>query len=220
MTVANDTRTDLEPGWPRRTVGPVLRNALHRVRLPSRSLSAAWCLGLAGACFLGAALIAVLAVFVVVDRDVRLMAMLLGILACGLTLLLPVPGLWWETVSEAAAAPVPAPADPEPAPVAVWVAPEPLWRCVEPLPHDGRPMSVQVAQRLREAIDAGRLVPGAALPSDVDIARHLNVSAGVVNRAKNEIRSDGYLNKRPGTKFIIVNARRPPEHGAGSATRT
>ncbi|WP_426509495.1 GntR family transcriptional regulator [Dactylosporangium sp. McL0621] len=68
--------------------------------------------------------------------------------------------------------------------VSALAGPEPVWRVLAPLPEDGTPLKDQVARRVREAVDAGRLRPGEVLPSDGALARHWRVSAATVRRGK------------------------------------
>jgi len=114
------------------------------------------------------------------------------------------------TAGEATPPPQPAlPAPPEP-PTRPRPAPvvEPLWRVLQPLPQDGSPLSDQVAQRLREAVDAGRFPGGAKVPSDGAIARHFAVSSATVRRAKESAESTGHLLAGWGGKYTISDGAR------------
>lgn len=138
------------------------------------------------------------------DVDQSPVLVLLGFVAVGLALCVPI--LYRL---------VPPPATPVPvaAQRVVPVAPEPLWRCLEPLPDDGSPLPEQVARRLAEAVDAGRLLPGSMVPVDQHIARHFKVSVGTVRRAKSIARSWGHLSVVHGGRLIV--AARPGVSAVG-----
>ena len=51
----------------------------------------------------------------------------------------------------------------------------------------------QVERQLREAIQAGRIAPGAPLPSTRGLAAELGVSRGVVSEAYGQLAAQGYL---------------------------
>jgi GntR family transcriptional regulator/MocR family aminotransferase len=73
-------------------------------------------------------------------------------------------------------------------------------------PRDGAPAYRQICNSLREAIVAGRLAPGAHLPSTRLLAEDLGVSRNTVNGALAHLRSEGYVvaRARAGT---FVNQR-------------
>ncbi|HWT94298.1 MAG TPA: winged helix-turn-helix domain-containing protein, partial [Solirubrobacteraceae bacterium] len=66
-----------------------------------------------------------------------------------------------------------------------------------PLSGDG-PLHAQLERALRDAIRAGTLVPGAALPSTRALARELGISRGVVFEAYGQLAAEGYLVARQG----------------------
>lgn len=69
----------------------------------------------------------------------------------------------------------------------------------------------QVERALRDAIRAGRLVAGTALPSTRALARELEVSRGVVFEAYAQLAAEGYLVARQGSVTRVA------PHRAGSA---
>ena len=76
----------------------------------------------------------------------------------------------------------------------------------------------QIERGLRDAIRAGRLVPGAALPSTRAAARELGVSRGVVTEAYAQLVAEGYLVARQGAPTRVA-ATAEPSPPAGRATR-
>ena len=72
----------------------------------------------------------------------------------------------------------------------------------------------QLERQLREAIQAGRIVPGAALPSSRALAAELGVTRGVVSEAYGQLAAQGYLRMRQGAPVRVaesVQRQRPPE---------
>lgn len=151
----------------------------------------------AGGCFLGVPLVAVL--WLVDGSDQPEVLALLGLLAFGMAFC--VPALFCLGLEPPAA---PLPVAPQPVEPPVPVAPQPLWRCLEPLPDDGSPLPGQVARRLAEAVDAGRLLPRSVVPTDQHIARHFKVSVGTARRAKSLARSWGHLTVEYGGRLIVA----------------
>jgi GntR family transcriptional regulator / MocR family aminotransferase len=77
-----------------------------------------------------------------------------------------------------------------------------------------RSLGSQVEDGLREAIRAGRLAPGAPLPSTRSLAVDLDVTRGVVVAAYDQLVAEGYLSSRQGSGTVVnptagVAARRP-----------
>ena len=70
---------------------------------------------------------------------------------------------------------------------------------------------------LREAIQAGRLVPGEALPSTRTLARQLGMARGTVCAVYDQLAAEGYLASRRGSGTTI--ARIPPPPASTSAAR-
>jgi GntR family transcriptional regulator/MocR family aminotransferase len=72
----------------------------------------------------------------------------------------------------------------------------------------------QVERQLREAIQAGRLAPGAFLPSSRGLAVELGVTRGVVSEAYGQLAAQGYLSMRQGAPVRVaasVQRQRPRE---------
>ncbi len=66
----------------------------------------------------------------------------------------------------------------------------------------------QLAGGIREAIRAGRLQPGAALPSTRGLAEDLGVSRGLVSEAYSQLAAEGYLSTRQGAPVRVSAAVR------------
>jgi GntR family transcriptional regulator / MocR family aminotransferase len=67
------------------------------------------------------------------------------------------------------------------------------------LDRDSRePLTAQLESQLRDAVRAGRLKPGAPLPSTRVLAQQLDVSRGLVVAAYSQLRAEGYLDLRQG----------------------
>jgi GntR family transcriptional regulator/MocR family aminotransferase len=76
------------------------------------------------------------------------------------------------------------------------------------------PLHEQLERQLREAIQAGRLAPGAPLPSSRGLAASLGVTRGVVSEAYGQLASEGYLHVRQGAPVRVapsVQRQRPRE---------
>jgi GntR family transcriptional regulator/MocR family aminotransferase len=76
------------------------------------------------------------------------------------------------------------------------------------------PLHEQLERQLREAIQAGRLDPGTALPSSRGLARTLGITRGVVSEAYGQLASEGYLSMRQGAPVRVaasVQRQRPRE---------
>ena len=56
----------------------------------------------------------------------------------------------------------------------------------------------QIAAELREAMEAGRLTPGSALPSETELMAAHEVSRATVRRALAALESDGLISTHPG----------------------
>jgi GntR family transcriptional regulator / MocR family aminotransferase len=77
------------------------------------------------------------------------------------------------------------------------------------LDRDGGGLRAQLEDQLREAVRAGRLGPGAALPSSRALARELGVSRGVVVEAYAQLAAEGYLVARQGAPTRVSEAASP-----------
>jgi len=74
------------------------------------------------------------------------------------------------------------------------------------LPLDAEaPKRAQLERRLREAIRAGRLKPGARLPPTRTLARDLGVSRGVVVEAYEQLVAEGWLTARRGAGTRVAD---------------
>ena len=68
-------------------------------------------------------------------------------------------------------------------------------------------LRAQVERELREAIRAGRLPPGAELPSTRALASDLGVSRGIVVEAYEQLLAEGYLAARRGSATTVAAGR-------------
>jgi GntR family transcriptional regulator/MocR family aminotransferase len=82
------------------------------------------------------------------------------------------------------------------------------------LDRDGGGLRAQLEDQLRDAVRAGRLGPGTALPSSRALARELGVSRGVVVEAYAQLAAEGYLVARQGAPTRVSEAASP---GPGAA---
>jgi GntR family transcriptional regulator/MocR family aminotransferase len=71
---------------------------------------------------------------------------------------------------------------------------------------DPLPLHCQVERQIRTAIRAGRLLPGAALPSTRHLARQLELSRGVVVEAYEQLVAEGYLTSQPGASTRVCSS--------------
>ena len=77
------------------------------------------------------------------------------------------------------------------------------------LDRDRGRLRAQLEDQLRDAVRAGRLGPGAALPSSRALARELGVSRGVVVEAYAQLAAEGYLVARQGAPTRVSEAASP-----------
>jgi GntR family transcriptional regulator/MocR family aminotransferase len=77
------------------------------------------------------------------------------------------------------------------------------------LDRDGGGLRAQLEDQLRDAVRAGRLGPGTALPSSRALARELGVSRGVVVEAYAQLAAEGYLVARQGAPTRVSEAASP-----------
>ena len=70
-------------------------------------------------------------------------------------------------------------------------------------------LRAQLEDQLRDAVRAGRLGPGAALPSSRALARELGVSRGVVVEVYAQLAAEGYLVARQGAPTRVSEAASP-----------
>ncbi len=79
-----------------------------------------------------------------------------------------------------------------------------------PDPGTGLPLYDQLAGRLRELIEAGRLRGGERLPASRELARSLGVSRNTVGRAYESLAAEGFLDARVGRgTFVSPDRARP-----------
>lgn len=69
---------------------------------------------------------------------------------------------------------------------------------------EGTALHLQVERGLREAICAGRLLPGTALPSTRSLAQDLGTSRGVIVEAYDQLIAEGYLVARRGSTTRVA----------------
>ena len=70
-------------------------------------------------------------------------------------------------------------------------------------PRSPNPLYAQIANRLRVAIAAGELRPGAALPSVRHLAAELRVNPATVVQAYRDLESDGFVEMRQGAGTFV-----------------
>jgi len=80
-----------------------------------------------------------------------------------------------------------------------------------------RPLHEQLEAELREAVRAGRLRAGTALPSSRALAQELGVARGVVSEAYAQLCAEGYLVARPRSGTVVRGAATPPAAAAPAA---
>jgi GntR family transcriptional regulator / MocR family aminotransferase len=85
--------------------------------------------------------------------------------------------------------------------------------------RSGEPLSAQLERELRAAVRAGRLRPGAPLPSTRSLAAELGVSRGLVVGAYAQLRAEGYLVFRQGAPPRVAGAVAPPVESTWDAPR-
>ena len=71
----------------------------------------------------------------------------------------------------------------------------------------GEPLSLQIACRLQEAIEAGRVARGTRLPSTRSLATRLGVSRNTILSAYAELTARGFVRGRRGSG-VFVSGRR------------
>jgi DNA-binding transcriptional regulator YhcF (GntR family) len=73
-------------------------------------------------------------------------------------------------------------------------------------PASDRPVYKQIADHLREAIQAGRLGPGDALPSEADMIAHYHVARMTVRQAAQLLKAEELITAEQG-RGLYVQAR-------------
>ena len=84
-------------------------------------------------------------------------------------------------------------------------------------PRSPNPLYAQIANRLRVAIAAGELRPGAALPSVRHLAGELRVNPATVVQAYRDLESEGFVEMRQGAGTFVREV--PPEGRARERAR-
>lgn len=87
-------------------------------------------------------------------------------------------------------------------------------------PGDQSPLFEQLADRLRQRMDAGELQPRRAIPSRRQLRERYQVSAGTVNRALDVLRKEGRLVFVRGRGLFVAARdewRPPPDAGCFEA---
>lgn len=79
-------------------------------------------------------------------------------------------------------------------------------------------ISMQVYRQIRDAVLAGRLRPGDALPSSRELARRLGVSRTTVVVAYEQLHAEGFLSSRPGAATYVNEVMR--QRAAGDETES
>ncbi len=84
-------------------------------------------------------------------------------------------------------------------------------------PRSPNPLYAQIANRLRVAIAAGELRPGAALSSVRQLAAQLRVNPATVVQAYRDLESEGFVEMRQGAGTFVREV--PPEGRARERAR-
>jgi GntR family transcriptional regulator / MocR family aminotransferase len=83
-----------------------------------------------------------------------------------------------------------------------------------------RTLGAQIEDQLRAAIRAGRLAPGARVPSTRDLSRQLGISRRVAVDAYAQLAAEGYLALRQGARPRVAETAAPRRAGGAEATGT
>jgi DNA-binding LacI/PurR family transcriptional regulator len=75
-----------------------------------------------------------------------------------------------------------------------------------------RPRSRQVYEALRSPIESGELLPGAKLPTELQLMRHFAVSRTTVSRALRDLELQGYIQRRRGSGTYVKKPAIATEH--------
>jgi GntR family transcriptional regulator len=74
-------------------------------------------------------------------------------------------------------------------------------------PAAAAPLFEQLAQRVKEAVAAGQLVPGDRLPSVRELARELAINPNTVARAYERLESEDVIVRRQGAGCFVTERR-------------
>lgn len=84
-----------------------------------------------------------------------------------------------------------------------------LWLQLFELPHQpALPLQARLRAAVVREIQAGRLVPGTALPSSRDLSRLMGLSRNTVTAAYQQLVDDGYLQARPRSGIFVEQGAR------------
>ncbi len=78
--------------------------------------------------------------------------------------------------------------------------------------NDPRRLAAQIYSQVRDAITAGELRPGDAMPSSRELSRSLNVSRNTVIAAYDRLTAEGLLRSRPGAGVYVAGGGRDAGH--------
>ncbi|MDX6677780.1 MAG: GntR family transcriptional regulator / MocR family aminotransferase [Solirubrobacteraceae bacterium] len=81
---------------------------------------------------------------------------------------------------------------------------EPVDLLVDPRRPAGGSLRRQLEREIREAVQAGRLLPGSAMPSTRALAAQLGVSRGLVVETYAQLVAEGYLSARQGAATVVA----------------
>jgi len=69
--------------------------------------------------------------------------------------------------------------------------------------HPGKPRSRQIYESIRARIDGGELLPGAKLPTEIQLMQHFAVSRTTVSRALRDLELQGLIRRRRGSGTYV-----------------
>ena len=75
-----------------------------------------------------------------------------------------------------------------------------------------RPRSRQIYESLRVRIDSGELLPGAKLPTELQLMQHFAVSRTTVSRALRDLELQGLIRRRRGSGTYVRELAPATEH--------
>jgi GntR family transcriptional regulator len=79
----------------------------------------------------------------------------------------------------------------------------------KPDPTSGIPIYVQIKEQIQHAIETGKLMPGAQLPSIRSLAETLVINPHTVARVYRDLENDGVIEIRHGLGAFVTEASRP-----------
>lgn len=78
--------------------------------------------------------------------------------------------------------------------------------------HPGKPRSRQIYETIRARIDGGELLPGAKLPTEIQLMQHFAVSRTTVSRALRDLELQGLIRRRRGSGTYVRELTPATEH--------